>query len=419
MSLAGCGRLFDAAEDPDGLRRLLDRLVNLTPDEGPRFRTRRPEEGLGVGQRAAGRCRHAEKPSEGRWGRYHLKPRPLEHVRRITVELVPGVATEFVDRDRAVEQLEEWAERSTAYPVVIFGPEGCGKTAFLRQAASALRELGFDVFYLHPLDRMFAADVDDVDVKTLFLELARRTLEDEKWGRMALAVFDLVREVLKRRRRKIAIIADDVFQAIGLDKAAAYVKGLLNMIEHPLYEYENIVVLVATSEGVSRREIGRHRWAHLTLMWNMSKEGFRELYDKIPGPKPPFDEAWRLTGGNPNLLRELYRAKWDAEGIIKRMTWEKRLTPVFVARWRRWLEKAVEDPDALWSSDAPEELINELEEKNLIVYNMYDRDPFFWVDQPPPERDPELGIGKRVAWHTPIHREVVRRALQEAEPPTS
>ncbi len=36
-----------------------------------------------------------------------------------------------------------------------------------------------------------------------------------------------------------------------------------------------------------------------------------------------------------------------------------------------------------------------------------------WIDQPPPERDPELGIGKNVAWQTPIHREAVRRALRE------
>ena len=89
-------------------------------------------------------------------------------------------------------------------PFVIFGPEGCGKTAFLRQAAFALRELGYDVFYLHPLDRVFSAEVDDPDVKTLFVDLVRKTLEDERWGRLALAVFDLVREVLKKRRRKIA-----------------------------------------------------------------------------------------------------------------------------------------------------------------------------------------------------------------------
>jgi hypothetical protein len=335
-------------------------------------------------------------------------------VRRIALELVPGVETEFVDRERALAQLEEWARRSTRWPVVIFGPEGCGKTAFLRQAASALREMGYDVFYLHPLDRLFAAEVDDADVKSLFLDLARRTLEDERWGRLALAVFDLVREVLKKRRRKIAVIADDVFQAIGLDKAAAYVKGLLNTIEHPVHSYESIVVLVATSEGVTREEIGRHRWAELRPMWNMPVEGFRQLYERLPGPKPPFEEAWRLAGGNPDRLAELYGNGWRMEDAVKNMVISKGLAAEAVKRWSVWLAEAVEDPDALWGRGAPENLLRWLVERNLIVYNMHYREPQFWVDQPPPERDPELGIGRRVAWQTPLHREAVRLALREA-----
>jgi hypothetical protein len=243
--------------------------------------------------------------------------------------------------------------------------------------------------------------------------LVRKTLEDERWGRLALAVFDLVREILKKRRRKIAVIADDVFQSIGLDKAAAYVKGLLNMIEHPVYNYESIVVLIATSEGVSREEIGRHRWAHLRPMWNMPREGLQQLYDRIPGAKPPFEDVWRWTGGNPEMLVKLYRSGWAVERVVGDVLRGKRLTAEFVSRWRRWLEEAVEDPDALWTGDVPEELVKELEAKNLIVYNMYDRDPYFWIDQPPPERNPELGIGKNVAWQTPIHREAVRRALRE------
>jgi predicted AAA+ superfamily ATPase len=123
-------------------------------------------------------------------------------VKRIRLVFAPSVETEFVDRDRALAQVVEWAEKGTWAPFVIFGPEGCGKTAFLRQAAAMLRDLGYDVFYLHPLDRVFLAEVDDPDVKSLFLELVRRTLEDERWGRLALAVFDLVREVLKRRRKE-------------------------------------------------------------------------------------------------------------------------------------------------------------------------------------------------------------------------
>jgi hypothetical protein len=334
-------------------------------------------------------------------------------VKRIKLEIALGVETEFVDRDRALAQIAEWAERSTRFPIVIFGPEGCGKTAFLRQAASGLRELGYDVFYLHPLDRVFAAEVDDADVKSLFLDLVRKTLEDERWGRLALAVFDLTREILKKRRRKIAVIADDVFQAIGLDKAAAYVKGLLNMIEHPVYRYENIVVLVATSEGVTREEIGRHFWAELTPMWNMPQVGFQQLYDRLPGPKPPFEEVWRWTGGNPRMLGRLYESGWDVVGVALRVAEEKRLTAEFVSRWRSWLELAVEDPDVVGKVEFPHELRQELVWRNLIIH-IYRRGPALWVDQPPPERDSELGIGKNVAWQTPIHREAVRRALREA-----
>jgi hypothetical protein len=66
----------------------------------------------------------------------------------------------------------------------------------------------------------------------------------------------------------------------------------------------------------------------------------------------------------------------------------------------------------VWERNHPEEFKNELIAKNLIVYDMYDRDPWFWIDEPPPERDPELGVGREVAWQTPLHREAVKRALE-------
>ena len=56
-------------------------------------------------------------------------------------EFVSCLKTEFMDRDRALAQLVGWAEKGTRWPVVEFGPEGCGKTVFLRQAAFAMKEL--------------------------------------------------------------------------------------------------------------------------------------------------------------------------------------------------------------------------------------------------------------------------------------
>jgi len=334
-------------------------------------------------------------------------------MRRVKLRFA-GLEVEFADRERALQQVLEWAEKGTWHPIVVFGPEGCGKTAWLRQAAEALREKGYEVFYIHPLDKLVYAEVSVPGVREAFAELARKALAEEAPGRIAWALFDFVRDLLKARKSKVAVVADDVFQAIGLSQAAAYVKGLLNMIEHPLHGYEKMVVLVATSEGVSRREIGRHRWADLMPMWSMSRRGFEQLYDQVPGPKPDVEEAWRITGGNPGALARLYEAKWDAGRAATKLASSKELTASFVEKWRRWLEETVEDPDTLWRADAPEELVGELVARNLIVYNVYDREPWLWVDQPPPEKDLELGIGKRVAWQTPLHREAVRRALAEA-----
>ena len=336
-------------------------------------------------------------------------------MRRVKLPLAPGLEVEFADRDRALQQVQEWSERGTRFPVVVFGPEGCGKTAWLKQAAEILREKGYEVFYIHPLDKLVYAEVSIPSVREAFLELARKAFAEEAPGRIAWALFDFVRDLLKARRAKVAIVADDVFQAIGLERAAGYVKGLLNMIEHPLYSYENIVVLVATSEGVTRREIGRHRWADLMPMWNMSREGFEQLYEQLPGPKPDVEEAWKLTGGNPGVLARLYQAGWNADEVVKSLIASKNLdtlAPTLSPEEREWLRQAVEDPDTLLAREKLP-LIEKLVELNLIVDAVTYRDPPLWIDQPPPQKNLELGVGKRVAWQTPLHREAVKRALEE------
>ena len=85
-------------------------------------------------------------------------------MKRIALKLAPGVETEFVDRDRALGQIAGWAEKSTRFPVVVFGPEGCGKSAFMRQAAEALGGFGYDVVYVDAAHRDFVAYTDVAEV---------------------------------------------------------------------------------------------------------------------------------------------------------------------------------------------------------------------------------------------------------------
>jgi predicted AAA+ superfamily ATPase len=320
---------------------------------------------------------------------------------------------EFIDRERALKQVEELAEKGTRYPVVIFGPEGCGKTALLKQAVEVLREAGYDTIYIDPLHRTFIAYSNAKDIIKKLEDASVEAIGVAEVKLATLAI-DAVKELIGIwRKERVAVLIDEVFQAIGLDKAEIYVKSLLNLIEYPPKSYEKIVAIVVTSESITRKEIGRHRWASLRPMWNMSRKGFEELYEKIPGLKPEFEDIWKLTGGNPDMLSKLYQAEWNVNRIIDELIKSKEFTSSFIEKWKSWLEEAVKDPDILWRANVPDELVRELIAKNLIVHNMYDRDPWFWIDEPPLEKDLDLGIGKHIAWQTPLHREAVKRVIAQ------
>jgi len=332
---------------------------------------------------------------------------------KVKLSFTPELEIEFIDRERALKQVEELAEKGTRYPLVVFGPEGCGKSAWLKQAVEVLRETGYETLYIDPLHRTFIAYSD---IKDIIRKLSEATTEVIGVAEVKLATLaiDAVKELIGIcRKKKVAVLIDEVFQAIGLDKAEIYVKSLLNLIEYPPKSYEKVVAIVATSEGVTRREIGRHRWASLRPMWNMSRNGFEELFEKIPSPKPEFEDIWKLTGGNPDALSKLYQAEWNVNRVIAELINSKEITSSFIEKWKYWLDEAIKDPDILWRANVPDELVRELIAKNLIVYNIYDRDPWFWIDEPPLEKDLDLGIGKHIAWQTPLHREAIKRAIAQ------
>ena len=335
-------------------------------------------------------------------------------VRRVRV-VFAGRVVEFVDREVAVRQLREIAEKGTWKVFVIYGPEGCGKTALLRQATEILDSHGYAVVHVNPLAETMG---EKVSISRELRDLARE-LGIHFVGGIAEVIdktIELLYKAIRRGiRRRIAVLLDDVSQAIGIERAEQMVKSLLNMIEWPPVEYEKIVVLVSSSEGVTRERIGRHRWAEILTMWNMARDGFKQLYNLLPQPKPLLEEAWRWTGGNPKMLEELYMADWSIDRVVKTLIAARGLLELLgnlEDHEREVLEKAIEDPDTLQSRKAT--LVRKLlVERNLVVPLPPFREPYLWVDEPPPEKNPELGIGQYYAWQTPLHREAVRKALEQ------
>jgi len=327
---------------------------------------------------------------------------------------------EFTDRDVALKQISVLAERGTYSVHVVYGPEGCGKTALLKQAKVILEEeFGYHVLYANPLAKRTEEILQYSPSAKELVEKAFSVFSDPLAKAVDLAINVAGWIMQKFRRSRVAVLMDDIFQAVGVENAEVYVKALLNLIEWPPAEYDRVVVLVASSEGVTRERVGRHSWATIFVTWNMAREGFEELYETLPDPKPPFDEVWKWTGGNPRFLERLFETRWDVEQLVERLVISKSLYDV-VSRLDsvklEVLREAVEDPDVIFKRIGErevQELRDMLVEKNLIV-RVWDRKPYLWVDQPPPEKDPELGIGKHYAWQTPLHREAVRRALEAA-----
>jgi len=340
-------------------------------------------------------------------------------VRRIRVTFA-DLNIEFVDREKALEQIRELGKKGTFPVYVVYGPEGCGKTALLGQAKAILEEeFSYYVVYTNPL----AEKAEEILQYTLTVkDIVKEVLGlfPEPYSKIVDVAISIASRIIKKfSRPRIAVLMDDIFQAIGLDKAEAYVKTLLNLIEWPPAEYERIVVLVASSEGVTRTRIGRHNWATFRILWNMSREGFRELYEVLPGSKPPFEEIWRTVGGNPRYLERLFRAEWRVKSVVNEITKDKRLGHFIASLSRREIDilgEALEDPDKLFKrlrEPEAQSLERKLIELNMLV-EVWERDEYGWIDEPPPEKDPELGIGKFYAWQTPLHREAVRRVLQWA-----
>jgi len=93
-------------------------------------------------------------------------------MRRVKLSFTTGIEVDFCDREVAIKQVEELAERGTRFPIVVFGPEGCGKTAWLKQTAEILRELNYEAIYIDPMHKDFIAHTNIEELVNKLAEAA-------------------------------------------------------------------------------------------------------------------------------------------------------------------------------------------------------------------------------------------------------
>jgi thymidylate kinase len=127
-------------------------------------------------------------------------------VKRVKLSFASDVEVEFCDRERALQQVEELARRGTRFPIVVFGPEGCGKTAWLKQATELLRELGYETIYVDPLRREFVARTDVKELVEKFVEAASEAVGVAQLKLATLAIDAVKWLVSKWRRGKVAVL---------------------------------------------------------------------------------------------------------------------------------------------------------------------------------------------------------------------
>ncbi|MBB5857225.1 AAA family ATPase [Amycolatopsis umgeniensis] len=223
-------------------------------------------------------------------------------------------ADELVEREtelRLLTRLVEDLEHGHGGSALVLGPAGSGRTALLVQAAALAAERGLQVFTargsateaqlpygllsqllasipeLADVPWLHAALSDGTDVQVLHELLCQRLLESARRCPVLLVVDDL-------------ILADE--------QSEMWLAALRRRrVDAP-------VLLVAAHSGPSEEDgedtrlclgnlPGENR--HVVRLRPLSEAAVRRLVHAVPAPRPPVEEVYAATRGNPALLAEV------------------------------------------------------------------------------------------------------------------
>jgi len=315
----------------------------------------------------------------------------------------------FINREEELKVLREYAERGF-YPILlIYGPEGCGKTRLLKEFIKSIEETS-DYIIVYVDAQNVGSLKDAVYAPPLLLEAFSSLVESisEPVGKFSARMLPYVFKKFfeKRLRNKHVIIAvDDVARPLGVDVIESYVKTMLNLLEWIVDKgAESAFIVATTSEGLSLSLLARHSYVSLSEVWNLSREAAEELLSTLGAPKHLFEEIWLMSGGNPRAILAISARNWNLDIWFREVARNIVLaTRSIVFKYRSQLAEVVENVDSLvnWT---------ELEEA-LIKANLVTPISRPCLGYTPPI-DLELGVGKYYAWQIPAYRKALEKILK-------
>jgi ABC-type cobalamin/Fe3+-siderophores transport system ATPase subunit len=324
--------------------------------------------------------------------------------------------TRFINRERELETLLRLAEAGTPLPLYIYGPEGCGKTRLLREFAGRLtgdyvvvyidaqREDPSEALHVRPAEAALQAVQSIAEAAGSLAGLVRLV------GRL---VELLARRILLRGRR-LVVIVDDAARPLGPRQLEGYVKSLQQLTEElpERYELTSILTLVSTSEGESLERISRHSYADIRLLWNLPPQAARRLAAGLGVEDEKADQLVAITGGNPRAIIEA-AVNYQADiSLWLRNTVKPRVLRAARRARERNVDQGVraiaENPDAVYENPEPQ-IVKAY--KLLLRENMVIDKSHLQLHGEELKPNPEMAIGKYVAWQLPAYRDEMLKVL--------
>ena len=247
-------------------------------------------------------------------------------IKKIEEYKIPELNIKFINRFFEIEKfLNLLLNLKISWNFVIYGPWGCGKTEFFRLLTKVLDEFeDFVVTYVNLTEIELDRVIINVkpDVKNVIIQLVKDVNGDIL--KIIFHVYELIKRTFKKLNlvnKFVIFIIDEITKSLDRYRISIrdFVSGIDKLIHDITKEFKlrkMCLILITSDQTASimfRREIGKS--LDMYMMWHLSKNASNELLKEL-NCSLDYDQIWKLAGGCPRIVIDLWRNNWVVEHVL-------------------------------------------------------------------------------------------------------